>query len=189
MIDRDSACLCTAIAQLIRRVAYNDIEFHIGEYGFGILGVDKFVGVALQCVVAVVYLPARPALAASAVLPGVFRRPEADISIRIVKGRANRIGPVRLFAAIDRTARQEGRQFGNGYAEQLLGENVVGPLLSIGNPLAQPLHQPFGNLAQEDSRFAYGVKESRIGIAPQLRRQQIEHAIDNDRRGEHFVVA
>ena len=150
---------------------------------------DKFVGVALQCVVAVVYLPARPAIAASAVLPGVFRRPEADISIRIVKGRANRIGPVRLFAAIDRTARQEGRQFGNGYAEQLPGENVVGPLLSIGNPLAQPLHQPFGNLAQEDSRFAYGVKESRIGIAPQLRRQQIEHAIDNDRRGEHFVVA
>ena len=124
MIDRDSACLCTAIAQLIRRVAYNDIEFHIGEYGFGILGVDKFVGVAFKRVVSVVYLPARPAIAASAVLPGVFRRPEADISIRIVKGRANRIGPVRLFAAIDRTARQKGRQFGNGQAEQLSGEDL-----------------------------------------------------------------
>ena len=101
---------------------------------------DKFVGVALQCVVAVVYLPAGPAIAASAVLPGVFRGPEADISIRIVKGRANRLRPVRLFAAIDRTARQKGCQFGDGQAEQLPGEDVVGPLLPIGDPLAQPLH-------------------------------------------------
>jgi hypothetical protein len=46
---------------------------------------------------------------------------------------------------------------------------MVGTLLNIGDLLRQTLHQSFGYLTQEYTSLAHWVKETSIGIAPQLR--------------------
>ena len=52
-------------------------------------------------------------------------RPEAKIALLVAELTANGIPSISTFAAIERAATGESRQFRNGYTKELLGEDVI----------------------------------------------------------------
>ncbi|GHT24239.1 hypothetical protein FACS189430_08820 [Bacteroidia bacterium] len=90
-------------------------------------------------------------------MEGVLHPFIADIALLVRKGFADGVFPVRRFAAIHASAREQRREFGNGYAIDLILENMVDAFLLVGHEVFQPEHEPFGNFAQKYARFANGV--------------------------------
>ena len=97
MINWYCTCPTTSpIAQLIRRVADNDIESHL-ENLLGVGGVDELVSVAFERRVAVVSVQVGAAPLTALALPLVDHALENDVAVGRVKTLAHRVFAVRLF--------------------------------------------------------------------------------------------
>ena len=103
VINRSCAFSEPAVAQLVRRVADDDIEFHVEDF-LRLVGVNKGVGVALQFVAPLVIPLIGPAVHATAILPGMFHALKMDVTFRAVERFAGGILPVGGFRAIHRAA-------------------------------------------------------------------------------------
>ncbi len=158
------------------------------EKAKGVVGVDELIGVGFQFRAAGVVGLVGAAEDAAAVFPGVLNAPVADIAVWVVKGGADRILAVGSLGAVERTARHQPGQLGDGDAEELVFHNMVNPCLPVRDFGFQSLVQPLGDLAQEHARFAAGVEKAGIGIAPQLSRQQVQHLVSQLRRREHLIA-
>ena len=80
----------------------------------------------------------------------------ADVALHILKA-ADRILAVGVFGTVDAAPGQQAGQFGDGDAKELLVEDVVHPLLQIGDLVLQPRQQPFGDLPQKYAGLARRV--------------------------------
>ena len=158
--------------QLVRRVSNNYVELHIFlEYFFDWF-VNKRIGVGFAGVGAEVFALTGTALFAAALrVPRVAAAVITQIALHIMKSRTDTVFAVGQFGTVKRAAAHLGGEVGAGDAENLLGHDVVDTLLQVGDLLFETRKQPFGNLAQEDSALAAGIKESRSGTAEQLLRQ------------------
>ena len=67
-------------------------------------------------------------------------------------------------------------------------ENMVKPLLQVGDLIGKPINQPFGDLSQEDTAFAARVKKPRFAGTEQLLWQQVKHSIGQLGRSENFIA-
>lgn len=148
---------------------------------------DKLVGVGLQRRVAVVFPLRCAAERTLAVLPVVLRPAKADVALGRLETR-NGILAVWILRTIERSPREEARQLRDGDAEELLVEDVVKPLLQVGDLRLKPHDEPPRDLAQEDAALARRVEERRRRIAEEFLRQQVEHPVRDLRRREHLVV-
>ena len=74
-----------------------------------------------------------------------------------MEGGADAVLSIGLLGAIECSAAHLGGEVGTGDSEDLLGHNVVNPLLQVGYLLFEASQQPFGNLAQEDATLAARV--------------------------------
>lgn len=150
---------------------------------------DKGVGMVFPFVVVVVIdFLTGAAVLAFAVFPAVRQAAVADIALFMLKDGADGIGAVGAFGAVDAAPREQGGHLRDGDAVELFAEDVVKPLLQIGNLRCQSVDQALGDFAQEYARFAHRVEKARIRVLPQALRQQIQHLVGNVRRGEDFVV-
>lgn len=111
---------------------------------------DEFIGVAFQPVArgVAVFLFGRTAEHALAVLPHMLRIFIADVALHILKA-ADRILAVGVLGAVDAAPSQQTGQLGDGNAVELLVEDMVHPLLQIGDLVLQPHQQPLGDLSQK----------------------------------------
>ncbi len=150
---------------------------------------DELVGVGFEFLAAFVVGFVRPAEGAAAVLPGMFDALEADVAFGGVKGLADGILAVGGLGAIDRAARKQAGQLGDGDTEELVFHDVVDTLLAVGDFGLQPLVEPAGNLTQKHARLAGRVEKSGLFVAPELFRQQIKHPVHQLQRREHLVAA
>lgn len=153
-----------------------------------VFGVNELVGVAFERGVAVVFVQTRAAIFTAFAFPLVNHALENDVAFGRVEGGANRVFAVRFLRAIHAPPRQQGGDFGDGYAENLLGEDVIDAFLTVGDDVFQSRHQAFGNLAQEDARLGGGVEEGHGGVAPNFLREQIQHLVGDVGRREDFVA-
>lgn len=80
----------------------------------------------------------------------------ADIALHIGKA-ADRILAVGVFGAVDAAPGQQAGQLGDGDAIELIVEDVVHPLLQIGDLVGQPHQQPLGDLPQKHAGLARRV--------------------------------
>ena len=71
---------------------------------------------------------------------------------------------VGIFRAIDTAAVKQTGQLRDGNAEELLVEDVIHPLLQIGDLIFKPHQQPLGNFTQKYAGFAGRVKKRGIRI-------------------------
>ena len=67
-------------------------------------------------------------------------------------------------------------------------EDMIHPLLQIGDFIFKPHQQPLGNFPQKYAGFAGRVKECGVRVAEQFLRQQVQHPVRNLRRSEHLIV-
>src|ERR1035441_5861265 len=109
MVNRSRAFSVPPIAHLVRRIADDDIEFHVEGFLWPV-GMNEGVGVAFQLGPALIALLIRSAVNAMPVLPSVLYPPEADIPFGIVKGIADRILSVRRLGTVNGPPRKEGGQ-------------------------------------------------------------------------------
>ena len=93
---------------------------------------------------------------ASAVLPSVGNALEADVALRIAK-LCHGIAAVGVLGTVDAAAGEQACHLGDGDAVKLLMEDVIHPLLQVGDGVCQAIDQALGNLPQEDARFAHRV--------------------------------
>ena len=99
MVYRNSTCGITTIIQLIRWIAYNDVELHL-EILLWLCGVDELVGVAFKLVASVVLLLGRAAELALAVHPSVLDWLEPDVAVDCVEV-SHGVVSVRGLRAVD----------------------------------------------------------------------------------------
>lgn len=133
---------------------------------------NKRVGVGFAGVGAEILALACAAVFAAALrVPRVAAAVVTQITLHIMESRTDAVLAVGQFGAVERAAAHLGGKVGAGNAEDLLGHDIVDALLQVGDLLFETRQQPFGNLAQEDSALAAGIKESRSGTAEQLLRQ------------------
>ena len=132
---------------------------------------DKRIGIGLNSFYAVVLGTVGTTMFTFAVHPSVLASYIAQIALHVLKSRTDAVLAVGQFGTVERAAAHLGGEVGAGDAENLLGHDVVDALLQVGDLLFETRQQPFGNLAQEDSALAAGIKESRSGTAEQLLRQ------------------
>lgn len=117
---------------------------------------DKLVGVAFQPIAALgvaVFLLGRAAKDAFAVFPHVRCVLKTDVALHILKV-GDRVFTVGVFRAVHAPPPQQAGQLSDGNAVKLLVENVVHPLLQIGDLILQPHQQPLGDLPQKHTGFA-----------------------------------
>ena len=101
---------------------------------------------------------------------------------------ARGIAAVRILRAVERPARDEGRELGGRDAVELMMKDVIDALLQVGKLIRQSRDEPLCDFAQEDAALAADVKEGRLRITEEFRRQQIKHVVHHLRRREHFVI-
>ena len=138
---------------------------------------DKLISVGFQLCAAGVVLLACPAVEATAVLPGVFDAPVADIAFGIIKQGAHRIFAVGALGAVQGAAGHQGGELGDGNAKKLVFHDMVNPFLLVGNLLFQTLVQAFGDFAQKHAALTGRVQKASVGVAPETWGQQVEHAV------------
>lgn len=124
---------------------------------------------------------------ALSIFPAVLYAFVRDITTWIFKV-GNRIFAVGIFRAIDAAAGKQAGQLRDSNAIELLAEDMIHPLLQIGNFIFQPHQQPLSNFPQKYAGFAGRVKECGVRTAEQLLRQQVQHPICHLRRSEYLVV-
>ena len=149
---------------------------------------NKFVGVGFQAVVSLILTFRRPAEDAAPVFPAVPGILEADVALNGIEV-DDRIAAIGIFAAIEAAARKEAGDLRHGDAVNLLMEDMVQPLLEIGDLIRQSHDQAPGNLPQEDAGLGRRVQKLGAGVPKQLLGQQVQHGVGDLRRGEHLVVA
>lgn len=150
---------------------------------------DELIGVGFQRRAALVLALARAAVDAAAVLPCMLHPLKLDVALLIPERLNHRILAVGPLRAIDRAPGQQRGHLGDGQPEELPGEDVVDARLPVGHLLGQPVHQPFGDLAQKDARLRARVEKGGRRVAPERRGQQIEHGVGQTRRREDLVAA
>src|ERR1022692_233480 len=124
MVNRPRALSETPIAQLIRWIADDDIEFHVEDF-LWLVGMNEGVGVTLQLGPSLIALLIRSAVRATPALPGVLHPPEADISFGIIEGLADGILSVGRLGAVYGPPRKQGGQLCDRESVELLLENMV----------------------------------------------------------------
>ena len=150
---------------------------------------DKRISVGFNCFHAVILGTVGTTMLTFAVLPSVLASHIAQVTLHIIETGGHTILAIGLLGAIECAAAHLSGEVGAGYAEDLLGHNMVDALLQVGNLLFQPCQQPFGNLAQEDTAFATRVKKARLAGTEQLLWQQVEHSVSQLGRGEDLIAA
>ena len=118
------------VAQLIRRVADNDIKLH-GEDLFKGFCVNELIRVGFQFRAPCVILLVRATKPTASVSPCVLNAREANIAVWVFEILANGVSAVGCLGAVHRTAGQQGGQVGVGDTEELILENMVQPFLSV----------------------------------------------------------
>ena len=106
MVNRSRAFSEPSIAQLIRRIADNDIEFHV-EAVLWFVGMNEGVGVAFQLGPSLIALLAGSTVDATPISPGVLHAPEPNISVGVVEGLADGILPVGRLGDLSHNATQD----------------------------------------------------------------------------------
>jgi hypothetical protein len=104
------------------------------------------------------------------------------------------VGPLR---AVEAAPCDEAGQLGDPDAEDLLGQDVVDPLLQVRELVGQSLDEPLGDLAEEDSGLRERVEVGQRRVGPDVRAvmisspglsDEIEHPVRELGRGEDLVV-
>ena len=75
---------------------------------------------------------------------------------------------VRVLGAVHALSRQKTRQLGDPNPEYLLRQDVIDALREIRNLLTETLIESLDYLAQKDTRFRTGVKESDLLVRPNV---------------------
>ena len=151
---------------------------------------DKWVGVALAGVGAEVFAFAGTTMFAAALcVPFVLTALIPHIAGITRKSLSDAVLAVGQLGAVERAAAHLGGELGTGDAKELFGHDMVNTLLQPGDLFFETHQQPFGNLTQEYATLAARVEKSRLWVAEQLLRQQIEHPVGEFRRGENLVTA
>ena len=145
-----------AIVQLIWWIADNDIEFHVKDT-LRLVSMNESIGMAFQFFPPFIGLFAGSAVHATPVGPGVLHAPEPNISFGVVEGLADGILSVGRLGAVNGPPRKQGGQLRDGESVELVLEDVVYPLLAVGDLLLKPLVEPLGDFTQEDAGFAAGI--------------------------------
>lgn len=131
---------------MVRRISDDDIEFHV-ENTLRLVGVDKGIGVAFQFGAAFVILLVGPAVPAATILPRVFHALETDVAFEAVEDFADRILSVGGLGAIHRPAREQSGQLRDSESVKLVREDVIDPLLAVGDLSFQSSVETLGDLA------------------------------------------
>ena len=87
------------------------------------------------------------------VIPSVLGAFKPDVAFWGVEGCADGVLTVGVLLAVDTAASDEGGELSDSNPVNLLGENVVNPLLRIGNQGGQPIVESAGRLPQKDPGF------------------------------------
>ena len=154
-------------AELVRRVADDDVELHVvseqlGDASLDVVGVDEGVGVGLEALAAVEGLLAGAAVLALAVGelldlvavliggvdplgaadPGVLDRSNQMLPSSVVERLGDGVLAVGPLRAVDAAAGEQAGELGDADAEDLLGEDVVDALLAgRGSRPSRPVDQ------------------------------------------------
>ena len=138
---------------------------------FDVVGVNKRVGVSFEHIVACILRlsrAAKPAPSGAEILydlgdaasrvyslhpltlfPAVLGALEPDVAARAIKRSRNRKLAVRNLRTVDAAPREQRSKLRDPDAENLLRENVVDPLLQIGNPRFESINKPVHDLTQK----------------------------------------
>ena len=145
MVDRRRTSPEAPIAQLIGGISNDHVEFHV-EGLLRLVCVNKFVGMALQFAAPLVVLLIGPAKTTAPVLPEVFHPFETDVAAGIVEGFTDGVFPVGALGAVEGTARKKGGHLCDSQPEELAFEDVVHPLLPVGDLFLKPLVETLSDL-------------------------------------------
>ena len=143
MIDRFRTFPVSAIAQLVRRISYNHIKFHV-EYTLRFCGMNHFVCVCFQVVGTIVLALGCTTENTSPVLPTMLDILETHIAINVVE-MDHGVFAIRKFGAIQAATGKMRGQLGDGDAVKLMLENVIRALLQIRIQRLKTLEEPFRN--------------------------------------------
>src|SRR5271165_6702363 len=124
MVNRSRTFSEPPIAQLIGRIADDDIEFHVKNLLWRIC-VNEGIGMAFQFAAPVVVLLVGSAIPATTIFPGVLNALEADIALRVVKYLTDGILSICYLAAVHGPTRNQRSQLRDGESEELILEDVV----------------------------------------------------------------
>src|SRR6202051_2076551 len=141
MVNRSRAFSEPPIAQLIRRIADNDIEFHV-ENVLRLVGVDELIGVGFQFATPVKLFLAYSAKSTSSMFPSMLNSIKADIALPVGECGADGVFPVGGLGAVHRPAGEQGCQLCDSNTKELVCENMICSLQLVGHLLLQPCHQP-----------------------------------------------
>ena len=136
----------TIRTHLIWRIADNDVESHIEDVLWFVC-VKELVSMGFQIGATLVCFLTGSAVPATAISPGVFHSSETDVTFEVVKGFADRILPVRRLRIVHRPTRKRGGQIRDGESIKLVLEDVINPLLAVGDLSFQSSVETLGDLA------------------------------------------
>ena len=119
----------------------------------------------------------------------MFNTPKADVTLRVVKNFADGILPVGCLGAVQRPAREQGRQFRDSESVELILEDVIYPLQAVRNLLRQALVQALGDFAEENPGLASRIQKPSALFGPEVRRQQVQNLIRNLGRCKNLIAA
>ena len=148
LVDRRGARAEAAVVQLIRRVADDYVKLHVTSKNLvdprlDVVGVNERVSVGFQSFAAIQASSCSRRNIGTCSSSHVCSSPLEPYVARIVLERlCNRVRAVRVFAAIQTAPRQQTGQMRDADAEHLLCQDVIDPLLQIGNLVLQALRQP-----------------------------------------------
>jgi len=143
------------IIHLVRGVPNNYVKLHVGSKQLGDPSLDVVCVYERIGVVFSVFAPIQRRFACSAEFAFAFRIPcmlcplEPDIPGLIVEAPRHRVLPVGEFRAIDAAPCHQTGQLGGSDAKNLLGQDVIHPLLKVWNLTFQPQDQALCDLAEE----------------------------------------
>jgi hypothetical protein len=131
----------------------------VANLSLDVVGVNESVSVVLQCFFTVQNCFWCAAKFALGFTPSVLDALEPDVAIVAGERFGDGVAAGGVLGTIHAPACQQAREVRGGDAEHLPGQDVVHPLLQIGNLLLQSLVEALGNLAQETAGFGAGVEE------------------------------
>ena len=131
------------------------------------------------------------------VIPGVLGAFKPDIAFWGVEGRADGVLTVGVLRAVDAAAGHKGGELSDSYPVNLLGEDVVDPLLGVRNNCYESFTEAASRLPQEDSSFHEGIQHPGVRVCPQVLSIvvtcprfgcEVKHGCSHFWRCEHFIV-